>query len=88
MKDPTLDDLSEAEQIITGECVKSTVSVLLRHLKVRRQNVSVRGIDENSILQAVALGGLYHRLRELYPPETQEKIELLAQQLSATIGRR
>lgn len=84
----SLDDLlSEEEKIILGESTRRLVHLLGKDLAFRRKNVKVRGVKESSMIQAVALGGLYLRLLELYPSEAQELVKSSAEKLAALIGR-
>lgn len=75
--------MTEAEEIIVGECIKE----MARRLTSRRKLVKVRGIPENSLYEAIALGAMFKRFRELYPPEAQEVIDRESTRIATLIGK-
>lgn len=75
-------ELDEIDEIFIGECIKKIASVL----NARRRLVKVRGVKETSLTQAIALGAMFYRLRDLYPKEAMEIIEREAQRIAPMIG--
>jgi len=75
-------ELTEIDEIFIGECIKKIASVL----NSRRRLVKVRGVKETSFTQAIALGAMFYRLRDLYPPEAMEIIEREAKRIAPMIG--
>lgn len=74
----------QAADVIIGECANA----VLRLLASRRRMVVVRKtLRETAYFQAIALGGLWLRTLELYPPEVRAEIERHSRDLAALIGR-
>ena len=74
----------QAANVIIGECINA----LLRLLASRRRTVVVRRVlKETAYFQCIALGGLWLRTMEQYPPEVQAEIRRHAEELASLMAR-